>query len=134
MPKVKIIELEPRYDYDDYDGIRNVSAEGLTEWETISEEEYGLLNKYLNAFTRGNGKELLVVRLDSIPVEKRIINIREELAKIAKKEEEKREKARLVQAKRDQEALVKKEEKERKLLETLKKKYDGLQEKENDYK
>lgn len=123
MPKVKILEIESRYDYDDYDGIRTASVEGLSDWEDISEEEYELLNKHLRQFTHGHGTELIIVRIDSVPIEKRILNIREELVKVANKEAEKLVKAKEAQDKRNAEAALKKEEKERKHLAALLDKY-----------
>lgn len=124
MKEVKIVLVHDAYT--DYDDSKGIMQEGISDWETISDEDYKLLQqnwwKLCNHMNVHNAR-LVLLEKDAAPVKKRIDSIRgwiaEERVRQEREAQLKKEKAQARALKK----LMDNAESEKKLLEELKKKY-----------
>ena len=124
MKEVKIVLVHDAYT--DYDDSKGIMQEGISDWETISDEDYKLLQqnwwKLCNHMNVHNAR-LVLLEKDATPVKKRIDSIRgwieEERVRQEREAQLKKEKAQARALKK----LMDNAESEKKLLEELKKKY-----------
>ena len=82
MPNVKIVIVQDRY-MDDENNQR-VIAEGISNWEEVTDEELALLKQYIYhgiKLPSYNHSPMVIVQ-DEVPVQTRIDNIREHLKRI----------------------------------------------------
>lgn len=124
MKEVRIVLVHDAYT--DYDDSKGIMQEGVSDWESISDEDYRLLKqnwfKLCNHMNVHNAR-LVLLEKDSVPVKMRIDSIKawilQERAREEREAEIKREKAQARALKK----LAANAEAERKLLEELKRKY-----------
>lgn len=124
MKEVRIVLVHDAYT--DYDDSKGIMQEGVSDWESISDEDYRLLqqNWYkLCQHVNLRDARLVLLEKDSVPVKRRIDSIKswiaEERVRQEREAELKREKAQARALKK----LAANAEAERKLLAELKKKY-----------
>lgn len=124
MPKIKLLLVEETYyDYDD-NYHEAVLKSGITDWEEVSEEDYDFLKRNKFRLKSVDGSNILIVSQDSIPILKRIQDIKDEIQKeIDKAEEEKNKKKKKAEENRLKK-LAKTEAQEKELLNILKSKYE----------
>jgi len=124
MKEVKIVLVHDAYT--DYDDSKGIMQEGVSDWESISDEDHTLLQQNwwkLCEHMNVHNARLVLLEKDSVPVKMRINSIKEWIA------EEKAKAEREAQIKRDkaQARVLKKlasdAASEKRLLEELKKKY-----------
>lgn len=124
--KVKLLLCEERYDEEYFDVI---ARQGISDWEELTEDEYTLLrqNLYLIKPRYGHNSIIRVVVQDDTSVHDHLLNIKQELKKIAeqraKEEEDRLRRKKEREAKRKQKALetvAKNVNDKRALLEKLK--------------
>jgi len=122
MPKVKIIFLHGNYDSD---GDFSWSLKGdETEWEEIAEEDVKLLRKHLYELPgTENQTRPIMVEQDSVPVQKRVSDLRDILKVKLQKEAEQKARAAERAALRRASAETKAKNKELRILKELQKKY-----------
>lgn len=126
--EIKILLVEDRYsNYDDDYTSTTVLREGISDWETVSDEDYDLLNKHMHMLIRQlpSGFRPIIVTKDPVRVADRVASIKDELAKIKAAQEAEREKRRKEEQDRAKKRLLKKAASELALLEELKKKYEN---------
>jgi hypothetical protein len=124
MKEVRIVLVHDAYT--DYDSSKSIMHEGVSDWESISDEDYKLLqqnwHRLCSQMNHVNARPVLLEK-DAYPVRKRIDSIKgwiaEEKVKQEREAQAKREKAQARALKK----LAADAESERKLLEELKKKY-----------
>ena len=121
MPYVKIVIVESRYL--DEDTSREVIAEGISNWEEVTDEELALLKRYIYHGIKvpSYRHTPMVIVQDDVPVQTRIDNIREHLKNIEAQNN-------AAEAKRKKDAAnrkAKKAERERQKLAELQAKYGG---------
>lgn len=124
MPKIKLLLVEETYyDYDDnYNAA--VLRSGITDWEEVSQEDYDFLKRNKFRLKSVDGSNILIVSQDSIPILKRIQDIKDEIQKeIDKAEEEKNKKKKKAEENRLKK-IAKTEAQEKELLNILKTKYE----------
>ena len=87
MIKCKILVVENQYDqYGDY--VSQAITGHITDWDEVSEDDFGLLVRNLYKLSADYDGQLIVVKYDEVPIAQRISDI----VNILKKEEEKRAK------------------------------------------
>lgn len=125
MKEVRIILVVDQYtDYDEYSSILH---DGITDWETVSDEDYQLLREHWSRLAsridpRGEKRPVLLEK-DTLPVQSRISSIQQWLHEEKARIERERAARDLQAAERARKKLMKTAEGERKLLEELKRKY-----------
>lgn len=124
MKEVKIVLVHDAYT--DYDDSKGIIQEGVSDWESISDEDYKLLQQNwwkLCDHMNVHNARLVLLEKDSVPVKRRIDSIKgwitEERQRQEREAQIKREKAQARALKK----LAADAAAERKLLEELKKKY-----------
>jgi hypothetical protein len=124
MKEVKIVLVHDAYT--DYDDSKGIIQEGVSDWESISDEDHKLLQQNwwkLCEHMNVHNARLVLLEKDSVPVKRRIDSIKgwitEERQRQEREAQIKREKAQAKALKK----LAANAEAERKLLEELKKKY-----------
>ena len=126
--EIKILLVEDRYsNYDDDYTSTTVLRENISDWETVSDEDYELLHKHMHMFVRQlpSGFRPIIVTKDPVRVVDRIVSIKDELAKLKAAQEAEREKRRKEEQDRAKKRMLKKAASELALLEELKKKYEN---------
>lgn len=124
MKEVRIVLVHDAYtDYGDTSGILQ---EGISDWETISDEDHKLLQQNWHRLTQhmnySHARPVLLEK-DSHPVRKRIDSIKGWIAAERAREEHEEATKRAKAEERARKKLLKNAESERKLLEELRKKY-----------
>ena len=123
MREVKIVSIVDGY-YDSYgDDSFTMLKNDITDWETISDEDFDLLHRNLHLIARKVNDRVVIVEKDRVLVVERIKSIKEWLANEKAKQEEERRKRSEKNAELAKKKMLKKAGDERKLLEELKKKY-----------
>jgi hypothetical protein len=124
MKEVKIVLVHDAYT--DYDDSKAIMQQGVSDWETISDEDYQLLQQNwwkLCQDLNVNNARLVLLEKDSVPVKMRLESIRawiaQEKAKAEREAQIKRDKAQARALKK----LAADAASEKRLLEELKKKY-----------
>jgi hypothetical protein len=124
MKEVRIVLVHDAYT--DYDDSKGIIQEGVSDWESISDEDHKLLQQNwwkLCDHMNVHNARLVLLEKDSVPVKRRIDSIKgwitEERQRQEREAQIKREKAQARALKK----LAANAEAERKLLEELKKKY-----------
>lgn len=115
--------------YDDYDS-ETIMREGITDWETISDEDYQLLREHWHRLgpridPSGNKRPVLLEK-DHLPVRARIESIQQWLQEEKARIEREKAAREAQAAERARKKLMKTAEGERKLLEELRKKYPDV--------
>jgi hypothetical protein len=126
--EIKILLVEDRYsNYDDDYTSTTVLRENISDWETVSDEDYDLLRQHMHMFLRQlpSGFRPIIVTKDPVRVVDRVVSIKDELAKIKAAQEAEREKRRKEEQDRAKKRMLKKAASELALLEELKKKYEN---------
>lgn len=126
MREVKIVRVIDGY-YDSYgdDAFKHIK-DSLSDWETISEEDYTLLKDNfwrLQQRASNSNSSLVLIEKDPVSVMERISSIREWIAEERSRQEQEQVKRRAQADERAKKKLLKKSETELRLLEELKKKY-----------
>jgi hypothetical protein len=127
MPEVRIVLYTIHYDYSgsDYERDSFSLIDSISDWETITNQELDLLNRYLDKEDFGGYYPMVLVK-DEVPVINRINNIKSYVKKLEEKYRKQQEQRDKEAAAKKEKAAAKKAEKERKMLEALKAKYgDG---------
>ena len=124
MPKIKLLLVEESYyDYDD-NYHEAILRSGITDWEEVSQEDYDFLQRNKFRLKNAVASNIIIVSQDSIPILKRIQDIKDEIQKeIDKAEEEKNKKKKKAEENRLKK-LAKTEAQEKELLNILKTKYE----------
>lgn len=124
MKEVRIVLVHDAYT--DYDDSKGIIQEGVSDWESISDEDHNLLQQNwwkLCDHMNVHNARLVLLEKDSVPVKRRIDSIKgwitEERQRQEREAQIKREKAQARALKK----LAADAEAERKLLVELKKKY-----------
>lgn len=124
MKEVKIVLVHDAYT--DYDDSKGIIQEGVSDWESISDEDYKLLQQNwwkLCDHMNVHNARLVLLEKDSVPVKRRIDSIKGWIT------EERQRQEREAQIKRDKaqaralKKLAADAASEKRLLEELKKKY-----------
>lgn len=106
MVKCKILVAEKEYDhYGDY--VSQAIAGHITDWDEISEDDFGLLVRNLYKLSANYDGQLILVKYDDVPIAQRISDI----VNILKKEEQKRAKEIADRKAREEENRIKKQAK-----------------------
>lgn len=130
--QVKIVlfdKYEYADDYYDYSSLK-VIKQGITDWETISDEDYEFIRNNLYYLKRiyhdkpGIASEPILIVKDDRPVIDTIKKIKEAIEKTEQDRRAEEEKEAAMKADRARKRQAKKEEKERALLEQLQKKFE----------
>ena len=112
------------HNYDDDSSV--ILREGISDWENISDEDYQVLKDNFWRLQHGTYQTDLrpvLIEQDSVPLAKRIINIKELIAQERERQEKEQADRKAKEAERTRKKLLKKAGDEQKLLEELKKKY-----------
>jgi hypothetical protein len=120
MRNVKIVLVEDPI-YNDYDEISTaVIRDGISNWESISDEDYKFLKDNL---WRLQNKSMMIIEQDPVPVIKRIDSIKKWIKEEKDRVEQAAAARKAEQEEKARKRLLKKAGNEIKLLEELKKKY-----------
>lgn len=127
MKQVRLVLVHDAYtEYEDH---KAIMQEGISDWETISDEDHVLLQRNLwrlESQMNVQGARLVLLEKDTAPVKTRIDSIRDwiaqEKARAQQEAQKKREKAEARALKK----LMQNAESEKKLLEELRKKYPDV--------
>lgn len=121
MRQVKLFLSEERYT--DWDDSHAELGKGVTDWETLSDEDYSFLKNNLWLLRNQLNVNVILVEKDCVPVVQRIASIREWVKQQQAKIDEEKARKRAQAQEREKKKLLKKAESEIKLLEELKAKY-----------
>ena len=123
MRQVRIVLVDDSY----YDNYSNESIytirDSITDWETISEEDYDLLRKYHHKLEQQCGRKAIILEKDPKSVKERIDNIQAWLQEQKDLEEQEKRKREEAARQRALKKMLKKSQSELALLEELKRKY-----------
>lgn len=114
MPKIKIIIADGYYDYDDH--WCNRMAEGISDWEDVSDEDYQFISSNIHHLKLKTGGAPVIIQQDSVRVVDRINDIKKTIKKLQddynrkiegekRKREEVAEKRRMKKIEKDKAAL-----------------------------
>ncbi len=124
MRQVRIVLVHDCYT--DYDENKSVLGDGISDWETISDEDYKLLRDNMWRLNRDlitdNGRPVLIEK-DSQSVRTRINSITEWIKQERERQEKEEAARRAKTEERARKKLLKNAESELRLLEELRKKY-----------
>lgn len=111
---------------DDYYG-SSVIREGISDWETVSNEDLEFLRKNMHIVARKvpDGCRPVLITKDPVRIAERIESVREEIAKAKAEQEAERERRRKKQEEQQRKKLLKTKKTELELLAELKKKYEN---------
>ena len=123
MPDVKIVKIvDGMYDTYEEQSFQSI-RDTLSDWETISDDDYTLLKNYLYHIQKNYKDRLCIIVKDDVPVNERIKSIKTLIDQERKKQEEELAKKRAIEQERARKRMLKKAGDELKLLNELKKKY-----------
>lgn len=106
MVKCKILVAENQYDHYG-DCVSQAITGHITDWDEISEDDFGLLVRNLYKLSANYDGQLILVKYDDVPIAQRISDI----VNILKKEEQKRAKEIADRKAREEENRIKKQAK-----------------------
>lgn len=119
---LKVLGAEiDNYDYNT--SIEYSIVQGITDWETVSEEEYLLINKYFNTIIRYPRKHVLVVKKDTEDEKLSVSYILEKCKEKDETEKKRLEKNAKELAKKNKEKIAKSKERDLKKAKELLKKH-----------
>lgn len=125
--EIKILLVEDLYnDIDDY----NTSAvikESISDWETVSDEDFEFLRKNTAVIDRKipSGYRSVIVMKDPLRISERIESIQAEIDRVKAEQQAERDRRRKKQEEQERKRLLKSQKTELALLAELKKKYEN---------
>lgn len=125
--EIKILLVEDLYnDIDDY----NTSAvikESISDWETVSDEDFEFLRKNTAVIDRKipSGYRAVIVMKDPLRISERIESIQAEIDRVKAEQQAERDRRRKKQEEQERKRLLKSQKTELALLAELKKKYEN---------
>lgn len=125
--EIKILLVEDMYnDIDDY----NTSAvikESISDWETVSDEDFEFLRKNMHVIAKKipAGFRTVIVTKDPLRIAERIESVQAEIDRVKAEREAEQERQRKAQQERERKKLLKTKKTELELLAELKKKYES---------
>jgi len=123
MRQVRIVLVADSY-YDNYSNENMYTIrDSITDWETISEEDYDLLQRYHHKLDQQCGCKAIILEKDPKSVTERIDNIQAWLQEQKDLEEQEKRKREEAARQRALKKMLKKSQSELALLEELKRKY-----------
>lgn len=122
MKQIKIFLTESNYDeYNDTS--LAVICDSITDWETISDDDYTILTSNLWRLQSKYGERLRILEKDSVPVIDRIADIKSWIQEEKTRAANEAAKKKAIQDKKARDKMLKKADNEIKLLEELRQKY-----------
>lgn len=116
MPKIKIIIVDGYYDYDDH--WCNRMAEGISDWEEVSDEDYQYIRNNLHHIKLKVGTPI-IIQQDDVTVAERIKGIKKTIKKYEDEYNQRIAESKRKAEERAAAKAAKKLERDRKALERL---------------
>ena len=126
MKQVKLILSSTRIDDEYGDEYSTIVTDSISDWETISDDEYQLLKDNMYRLQHSYTNNVVLLEKDSVPVIHRIASIREWIQAEREKDEKEKAERQAQQLERARKKMLKKAGDELKLLEELRAKYPDV--------
>lgn len=124
--EIKILLVDDMYDDIDYN-TSSVIKESISDWETVSDEDFEFLRKNMHVIARKIpiGFRTVIIAKDPLRIAERIESVQAEIDRLKAEQEAERERQRKAQQERERKKLLKTKKSELELLAELKKKYEN---------